>query len=111
MLETLGQDYIITAKAKGLGERTVLYKHALRNALLPLVTIIGLQIGSVFSGAVVVETVFGWPGLGRLLWESLSQRDHPLIMGILIISTIMALAMNLLVDILYGFLDPRIRMR
>lgn len=111
MLEVIGSDYIRTARAKGLPERKVVYKHALRNAVLPVVTVAGIQLGHVLAGAILVETVFSWPGMGRLMFEGILRRDYPLIMGILIFSSVMVIIANLLTDILYGVLDPRIRRR
>ena len=109
MLDVLGADYIRTARAKGLGERAVLYRHALRNALLPVVTLAGLHLGTMLSGAVLVETVFNWPGLGQLAFDSILRRDHPTLLGILIFASAMVIAANLLTDIAYRVVDPRIR--
>jgi len=111
MLEVLGSDYIRTARSKGLSERKVVYKHALRNAVLPVVTIAGMQFGYLIAGAVLVETVFSWPGMGRLMFDGILRRDYPLIMGILIFSSSLVIVANLVTDILYGVLDPRIRRR
>jgi peptide/nickel transport system permease protein len=109
MLDVLNQDYIVTAKAKGLDERTILLKHALKNAMLPVITFVGLQLGFLLGGAVIVETIFAWSGIGRLLVDSIYARDFALIQGcVLFIAVIFALA-NLAVDILYAYLDPRIR--
>lgn len=109
MLDVLNQDYIVTAKAKGLDERTILLKHALKNAMLPVITFVGLQLGFLLGGAVIVETIFAWPGIGRLLVDSIYARDFALIQGcVLFIAVIFALA-NLTVDVLYAYLDPRIR--
>jgi peptide/nickel transport system permease protein len=109
MLEVLESDYIRTARAKGASERTVVYKHALRNALIPIVTFAGLQFGALFSGAVLVETVFDWPGLGRLAYESILRRDTPLMLGLLLVSAAMVIVANLLTDLVYRLIDPRIR--
>lgn len=109
MLDVLGADYIRTARAKGLAERVVLYKHALRNAVLPVVTVLGLQFGNVLAGAILVETVFNWPGLGRLAFESVLRRDYPTILGLLLFSSIVVIAMNQLTDLCYRLIDPRIR--
>ena len=109
MLEVLGSDYIRTARAKGLNERVVVYKHALRNALLPVVTIAGIQFGQAFAGAVLVETVFNWPGMGQLAFESILRRDHPTMLGILFFSALVVIIANILTDILYRIIDPRIR--
>ena len=111
MLDVLGADFVRTARAKGLAERVVLYKHALRNALLPVVTVLGLQFGNVLSGAILVETVFNWPGLGRLAFESVLRRDYPTILGLLLLSSIVVVVMNQLTDLCYRLIDPRIRTR
>ena len=109
MLDVLNQDYIVTAKAKGLDEKTILLRHALKNAMLPVITFVGLQLGFLLGGAVIVETIFAWPGIGRLLVDSIYARDFALVQGcVLFIAVIFALA-NLAVDILYAYLDPRIR--
>ncbi len=109
MLDVLGADYVRTARAKGLSERVVLCKHALRNAVLPVVTLAGLQFGGMLSGAVLVETVFNWPGLGQLAFESILRRDHPTILGILFFASGMVVVANLLTDLAYRIIDPRIR--
>lgn len=109
MLEVLGADYIRTARAKGLSQRVVLYKHALKNALGPLVTVAGLQFSAVMSGAVVVETVFSWPGLGTLALQSILARDTPTIMGILFFSSFVVIVVNILTDIALRTIDPRIK--
>jgi peptide/nickel transport system permease protein len=108
MLEVLGSDFVRTAHAKGLSARRVLYGHALRNAILPMVTVLGVQVGSLLGGAVVVEVVFAWPGLGRLAYEAIFQRDINLLLGILLLSSCLVIAVNLAVDLLYTRLDPRI---
>ena len=109
MLDVLGADYIRTARAKGLAERSVIYKHALRNAVLPVVTYAGLQFGALLSGAVLVETVFSWPGLGTLAFDSILRRDSPTLLGILFFSALMVIVVNLLTDLAYRLVDPRIR--
>lgn len=109
MLDVLGSDFIRTARAKGLAQRVVLYKHALRNAILPVVTILGLQFGNVMAGAILVETVFNWPGLGRLAFESVLRRDYPTILGVLLFSSMVVVVMNLLTDYCYRLIDPRIK--
>ena len=109
MLDVLGADYIRTARAKGLPERLVLYKHALRNAVLPVITILGLQFGNVLAGAIVVETVFNWPGLGRLAFESVLRRDYPTILGVLLFSSLVVIVMNQVTDLCYRLIDPRIK--
>ncbi|MFA6430997.1 MAG: ABC transporter permease [Candidatus Margulisiibacteriota bacterium] len=109
MLEVLNQDFIRTARAKGLPERTVIFKHALRNALIPIVTIIGLSLPDLFGGAFIIETIFAWPGMGRLGVQSIFQRNYPVIMGIVMLSAFLIIIGNLLADICYGSVDPRIR--
>ncbi len=109
MLDVLGSDFIRTARAKGLSNGVVLYKHALRNALMPVVTVLGLQFGNVLSGAILVETVFNWPGLGRLAFDSVLRRDYPTILGLLLLSSIVVIVMNLLTDLCYRLIDPRIK--
>ena len=108
MLEVYGQDYVTTARAKGAAEGRIAFRHVLRNALLPMVTMLGLQIGSLLGGSVLVETVFGWPGLGRLAFEAVFQRDHNLLLGILLLSSVLVVVANIVVDLLYAKLDPRI---
>lgn len=109
LLEILNKDYIRTARAKGLGEKVIIFKHGLRNALLPVVTIIGLQFGFLLGGAVITETVFAWPGVGRLIVNAILQRDFPIIQGGVLMMAIIFTLVNLLVDISYAFLNPRIR--
>lgn len=109
MLEVLQSDYVRTARAKGLAERRVVYKHALRNAVIPVVTVAGLQFGQMLSGALLVETVFNWPGLGRLASDSVFQRDAPVLLGILICSASLVVIINILTDLVYRLIDPRIR--
>jgi peptide/nickel transport system permease protein len=109
MLEVLSQDYIRTARAKGVLERWVIFKHALKNALLPVVTIIGLQFGTLLSGAILTETIFSWPGIGFWIYEGILNRDYPVVQGGVIFVSISFVLINLLVDISYAFLDPRIQ--
>jgi peptide/nickel transport system permease protein len=109
MIEVLHQDYVRTARAKGLLERRVTYVHALRNAILPVLTIVGLQVGSIIAGAVVVETIFLWPGIGQLAVQSIFSKDYPVVQGIVLLAALSYMATNLLVDIGYVILDPRIR--
>ncbi len=109
MLEVLGQDFVRTARAKGAAPRTVLLKHALRNALLPVITAIGLQFGALLGGAVLTETVFSWPGIGRLLVDSIFSRDYPVVQGIVFLLAVSFILVNLVVDLLYAYVDPRIR--
>lgn len=111
MLEQAGMDYVTTARAKGLSERRITFRHVLRNAILPVVTMAGVQVSSLIGGSVIVETVFGWPGLGQLAFESLFARDLNLLMGIFFLSAVLVLVVNLGVDILYTLLDPRIDAR
>lgn len=111
MIEIYAQDYIRTARAKGLGPARIAWRHGVRNALLPLVTIIGLQAGSLLSGAIVVETVFAWPGLGRLAFEAVQQRDYNLLSGLVLCTGALVVITNLIVDLLYATLDPRVRLR
>lgn len=109
MLEVLTEDFITTARAKGLDENKVVYRHALKNALLPVITVVGMNTGFLFAGAVLTETVFAWPGLGRLLYQSLYARDYPMLMGILVVISASVIIANLITDIIYSYLDPRIR--
>lgn len=109
MLEVVRLDYIRTARAKGVPERRVYLRHALKNALIPVVTVIGLQAGTLLSGAVLTEIVFAWPGIGRLLVEAILSRDYPVIQGVVLLVATMFIVVNLVVDILYSYLDPRIR--
>lgn len=111
LLETLPQDYVRTARAKGLSSRNVTLKHAMRNALLPIVTVIGLQMGTLLGGAVLTETIFNWPGLGSWLYDAISQRDYPVIQGGVIFAALVVSLVNLLVDVSYATLDPRIHYR
>jgi peptide/nickel transport system permease protein len=108
MLEVYSLDFVRTARAKGLSEFRVAIAHVLRNALLPVVTITGLQLGSLLGGSIVVETVFSWPGLGRLAFDAVFQRDVNLLLGIFLFSSLLVVLMNLLVDVLYALLDPRV---
>jgi len=109
MLEELGQDYVRTARAKGLPERTVLYRHALRNALIPIVTLVGLQFGALLAGAIVTETIFSWPGVGRLTITAISNRDYALVQGCILAVGLTYILVNLATDVLYAVLNPRIR--
>jgi peptide/nickel transport system permease protein len=109
MLETLSQPYVAAARAKGLSESSVVFKHALKNALIPVVTLIGLDLGSYLNGAVLTETIFGWDGLGRYALDGILKRDYPVIMGVVLFGAVVFVSMNLLVDISYHFLDPRVR--
>jgi ABC-type dipeptide/oligopeptide/nickel transport system permease component len=109
MLEVLGRDYIVTARAKGVAERLVVGKHALKNALIPVVTVVGLQYGFLLGGAVVTETIFAWPGVGRLAMTSILQRDYPVVQGCVLLVAVLFVLINLAVDLLYAWIDPRIR--
>jgi ABC-type dipeptide/oligopeptide/nickel transport system permease component len=109
MLEELGQDYIRTARAKGLPERTVVYRHALRNAMIPVITVLGLQFGALLAGAIVTETIFSWPGIGRLTIQAISNRDYYLVQGCILAIALTYVAVNFLTDLLYSAVNPRIR--
>jgi ABC-type dipeptide/oligopeptide/nickel transport system permease component len=109
MLEVLNTDYIRTARSKGLQERLVLTRHALRNALIPVVTLAGLQIGFLLGGAVVIEVVFSWPGVGRLVVDSINNRDYPVVQAAVTILAVALIVSSLIVDILYSIIDPRIK--
>ena len=109
LVEVLGEDYIRTARAKGVPERTVVARHALRNAAIPVVTVAGLQVGALLSGAIVTESIFDWPGLGSLLLEGIYGRNYPLVQGCVLVIAITYIAINLATDLVYGWLDPRIR--
>ena len=109
MRDTLNEDYIRTARAKGLSARMVHFRHALRNALLPLVTLIALDLPTVFGGAVFIETIFAWPGMGRLFWDAAKGRDYPILLAVMMIYAALTLLFNLIADIVFGFLDPPIR--
>jgi ABC-type dipeptide/oligopeptide/nickel transport system permease component len=109
MLEVLGADYIRTARAKGLADLVVVVRHALRNALLPVLTLQGLQFGALLGGAVITEVVFAWPGIGRLLLESIQRRDYPVVQGTVIFVALCYVLVNLAVDVLYHVIDPRLR--
>ncbi len=110
MLEVLGQEYITTARSKGLGERVVIWRHALKNALIPLITMVGMDFGALLAGTVVTENVFAWPGVGRLIFMAINQRDFPLIQAAVFLIAIIFVIANLLVDFSYAYLDPRIRL-
>jgi peptide/nickel transport system permease protein len=110
MLDTLSTQYIVVARSKGLRERAVLYKHALRNCMIPLITYVGLQFGELLGGVVIIEQVFNWPGLGSLAFEAISSRDYPILQGVITVLASLIVAVNLLVDIAYGAADPRVRL-
>jgi dipeptide transport system permease protein len=109
MLEVLGEYYIRTARAKGLSNLRVVGVHALRNALIPVITVIGLQVGVLFTGAILTETIFSWPGVGKWLIEAISRRDYPVLQGGMLLLGVVVMAVNLLVDVTYGIINPRIR--
>jgi len=109
MIEVLSQDYTTTARSKGLKEQVVIIKHALKNALIPIITVIGLQFGMLLGGAVLTETVFAWPGVGRLIVDSITGRDYPMIQGAILVFGLLYILVNLVVDLLYAYVDPRIR--
>lgn len=109
MLETLSQDYTTTARSKGLTEKVIVVKHALTNALIPIITVVGLQFGMLLGGAVLTETVFAWPGIGRLIVDSILARDYPMIQGVILVFGLLYILVNLAVDLVYAFVDPRIR--
>jgi peptide/nickel transport system permease protein len=109
LLEVLGQDYVRTARAKGLAAVSVILRHALPNALIPVVTVVGLQVGTLLGGAIIAETIFAWPGIGRQLIQAISQRDYPLVQGIVLLTALAVSLINLLVDLAYGAINPRVR--
>jgi peptide/nickel transport system permease protein len=109
MLEVLRQDYLRTARAKGVRRLRIILKHALRNALIPLVTVVALDVGGIFGGAVITESIFSWPGLGRLFYDSLQARDYPVLMAMMVLSAMTIVLCNIVADVVYGILDPRIR--
>jgi ABC-type dipeptide/oligopeptide/nickel transport system permease component len=110
MLEELSSDYVRTARAKGLPTSAVLVRHALRNALIPIITILGLQFGTLLAGTIVTETIFSWPGIGRLTVQAISSRDYPLLQGCILVIALSYVLVNLLTDVLYSFIDPRVRL-
>lgn len=109
MLDVMNQDYVDTARAKGVSEKTVIFQHMLRNALIPIITVLGLQFGSLLGGAVTTETIFAWPGISRYIVESISNKDTPCVLGAVVMLAIIVTVINLLVDIIYAFVDPRIK--
>jgi len=111
MLETLSQDYVRTARSKGVHPRSMIYRHALRNAMIPIVTVIGLQFGQLLSGAVITETIFSWPGIGRLAVDSIRAKDFPTVQGVVMVFAVLYTLVNLFTDVLYAFLDPRLKTR
>jgi len=111
MIEELSSDYVRTARAKGLSERRVLFRHALPNALIPIITIVGLQFGALLAGTIVTETIFSWPGIGRLAVQAIAARDYPLLQGCILIIAVSYVAVNLLTDLVYAVVDPRVRLQ
>ena len=111
LLERLGEDYLTVARAKGLPEWKVILKHALRNALIPIITVMGLQIGVLLSGAIITENVFAWPGIGTLLINAIEARDYPVVQGCVLLISLSYVVVNLITDLVYGWADPRIRLR
>jgi peptide/nickel transport system permease protein len=111
MLEVLRQDYVRTASAKGLQYKTVITRHALKNALLPIVTVLGLQLGGLLGGALLTETIFSWPGMGLWTYRAILSRDYPIVQGAVLVSATIYVVINLIVDVSYAYLDPRIRFR
>jgi ABC-type dipeptide/oligopeptide/nickel transport systems, permease components len=109
VIEELRELYVLAARARGLSQARAVVRHAFRNSLIPVVTIIGLQFGAVLTGTIITETIFGWPGVGRLLIQAINTRDYPLVQGCILFISVTYVAMNLLTDLTYGFLDPRIR--
>ncbi len=109
VLEVMHEEYVVTARAKGMAEQQVLWRHVLSNALIPIVTVVGLELGTLLSGSIIVETVFAWPGMGSLLIMGVTSRDYPLVMGLVMMYTAAFVTINLVIDALYGFIDPRIR--
>src|SRR5262249_20608582 len=108
-LEVLGQDYIRTASAKGLRRLSVVSRHAFPNALIPVITVVGLQVGTLLGGAIIAETIFAWPGIGRLLIQAINQRDYPLVQGIVLLTALIISLINLSVVLMYGAINPRVR--
>lgn len=109
VLEVMNEEYVVTARAKGLAEQRVLWRHVLTNALIPIITVVGLEVGTLLSGSIIVETVFAWPGIGSLLITGVNSRDHPLVTGLVLVYTVAFVTINLIIDALYALVDPRIR--
>jgi peptide/nickel transport system permease protein len=109
VLEVMNEEYVVTARAKGLAEQKVLWRHVLTNALIPIITVVGLEVGTLLSGSIIVETVFAWPGIGSLLITGVNSRDHPLVTGLVLVYTVAFVTINLIIDALYALVDPRIR--
>jgi peptide/nickel transport system permease protein len=111
MLEVLNADFILAARARGAPERTVLFGHALRNAAAPIITVVGFNLGFIFAGSALIETVFGWPGIGRLLFDSVGKRDYPVLLGVLLLVSATVVLVNLITDVVHALIDPRVRYR
>jgi peptide/nickel transport system permease protein len=111
LLEVLNADFILASRARGAPERVVLFAHALRNAAAPIITVIGYNVGFIFAGSALIETVFGWPGIGRLLFDSITARDYPVLLGVLLLVSATVVVANLVTDVLYAGIDPRVRYR
>ena len=111
MLEVINEEYIVTARAKGLSELRVIFRHALKNALVPVITVVGLQFGALLAGAIITETIFSWPGIGRLLIQAINTRDYPLVQGCVLAISISYVLINLITDIAYSYIDPRIKLK
>ena len=111
MIEELSSDYVRTARAKGIAETSVLFRHAFPNALIPVITIVGLQFGSLLAGTIVTESIFSWPGIGRLAVQAISARDYPLLQGCILVIALSYVAVNLLTDLVYALVDPRVRLQ
>jgi len=109
MLDVLHEDYVRTAHAKGLTDSLVYYKHALQNAILPLVTLIALDLPSLFAGALFVETIFSWPGMGRLFWDAAKGRDYPVLLGVVMLTAVLIIVCNIIADLAYGWLNPQVK--
>jgi len=110
MLDVLGQDYINMARAKGVKESVVVYRHAFKNASIPIVTVIGIQLAKLMGGTIIVELIFAWPGIGRLVLQAINSRDYPVVQGVVLISAFIFVLMNLIVDLIYRVLDPRVEL-
>ena len=109
IIEELSKDYVMTARAKGLSEARIILKHVLRNAMLPVLTVVGLQFGALLAGSIITETIFSWPGLGTLMVKAIQTRDYPVVQGCVLVIALSYVLVNLLTDLLYGVIDPRIR--
>jgi peptide/nickel transport system permease protein len=108
MLEVINQDYMTVARAKGLSGRSILYGHAMRNAMIPMITVVGLQLPRIIGGAVIIEQIFAWPGIGDLVWKAITQRDYPVILGVTMIIGVAVMVVNIITDFIYVLVDPRV---